>query len=716
VLRKDRISHTTQLLQLLIAAALVLPLSLFAYAAYTKYRSLDAVVTERVERTLDVVHEHALRVFQTIDRTIAETNEVLRGLSDEEIRAREVELHRRLNETQRALPQIEAVWAFDRAGRPLVASSVAPLPPNLNNADRDYFRAQVDRDAGTYIGDIIKARIGDHTFFVVSRRRPDRDGQFNGVVAVTVPPTALRDFYARIGEGTALSAGLIRADGTFLARHPGAGDAIQRLGRGNRFVEAIARNPESGVYTALSQIDGVERRIAYRKVPGYGIYVQAGYKTSAVWQELFSSLIGHLVFGVPATALLVILSYMVLRRTHAVLEESQRREAAEAALKQAQRLEAVGQLTGGVAHDFNNLLMVVNGNVERLRRDLSDPRHKRALDSIDKAARRGASLTRQLLTFSRQQTLAPAVIELRRHLARLRDMVQSSLRGDITVTLDIPNSLWPVKVDLGEFELAILNLGINARDAMPDGGTLTLSARNVSLGGTAGVDDLRGEYVAVSVRDTGFGIPPEVLPKVFEPFFTTKEVGKGTGLGLSQVYGFARQAGGQANIASEVGRGTEITIFLPRSQEPISQDEDDPVLDPDWQGEGTILLVEDNGEIAEVSKSNLEELGYRVIHAPNAMAAMEVVESNRSLDLVFSDIVMPGTMSGLDLARRLRQLRPGLPIILTTGYSSALQSAAPDGFTLLTKPYDIASLHRAIEEVLRERGAKVLPLVLRRQD
>jgi len=218
------------------------------------------------------------------------------------------------------------------------------------------------------------------------------------------------------------------------------------------------------------------------------------------------------------------------------------------------------------------------------------------------------------------------------------------------------------------------------------------------------------------VRDTGFGIPPEVLPKVFEPFFTTKEVGKGTGLGLSQVYGFARQAGGQANIASEVGRGTEITIFLPRSQEALSQEEDDPVLDPDWQGEGTILLVEDNNEIAEVSKANLEELGYRVIHAPNAMAAMEVVESDRSLDLVFSDIVMPGTMSGLDLARRLRQLRPGLPIILTTGYSSALQSAAPDGFTLLTKPYDIASLHRAIEEVLRERGAKVLPLVLRRQE
>jgi two-component system NtrC family sensor kinase len=388
---------------------------------------------------------------------------------------------------------------------------------------------------------------------------------------------------------------------------------------------------------------------------------------------------------------------------------------AEAALKQAQRLEAIGQLTGGVAHDFNNLLMVVNGNVERLRRDLQEPRHKRALDAIDKAARRGESLTRQLLTFSRRQTLAPAVIDPRHQLPKIRDMLQSSLRGDIAVHLDIPAGIWPVRVDLGEFELALLNLAINARDAMPNGGTLTLSARNTTLGGAAS-EDPRGDFVAIAMRDTGLGIPADVLPKVFEPFFTTKEVGKGTGLGLSQVYGFARQAGGTATVTSDLGRGTEITLYLPRSIEAPALRDDGPGARPQWNGHGVILLVEDNAEIAEVSRSNLEELGYRVLHAANAAAAMEIVERDRTIDLVFSDIVMPGPMSGLDLARRLREIRPGLPIVLTTGYSSALQSAAPEGFTLLTKPYDLASLHGVIEETLRERGAKVMPLMLRRQE
>jgi two-component system NtrC family sensor kinase len=242
-MRVDRPSHTTQLLQLLIAAAVVLPVSLFLYLAWAQYRSLDAVATERVERTLDVLQEHALRVFQTIDRTIAETGEVVRGLPDDEIRAREQELHLRLQQTQLSLPQIEAIWLFDRTGRPLLASTIFPLPADLNNADRDYFRAHVAQEVGTYIGDVLTARIGDQVFFVVSRRRTDPAGAFNGVLAVTVPPTSLKDFYARIAQGTALSAGLIRSDGTFLARYPSTGSGVQRLGAGNRFVAAIATGP-----------------------------------------------------------------------------------------------------------------------------------------------------------------------------------------------------------------------------------------------------------------------------------------------------------------------------------------------------------------------------------------------------------------------------------------------------------------------------------------
>jgi two-component system NtrC family sensor kinase len=710
------ISPTTRLLELLIGAVVVLPVALFAYAAWETYRALDAVATERVERTLDVLQEHALRVFQTIDRTIAETNEVLRGLSDDQIRAEEAWLHDRLRETHQALPTIESIWAFDRDGRPLFSTTVLPVPPTLDNSDRDYFRAQATEDTGTFIGSVISARIGDHSFFVVSRRRPTRDGRFNGIVAMTVPPTNFRSFYARVVEGTALSAGLIRADGAFLARYPVVDDATSRLTTNSAFVKAIAVQPDRGSYTTATETEGIERRISYRKLPGYPVYVHAGFTNGALWDQLRSTMTAHLVFGLPATALLLLLSTLALRRTREFLAETQRREIAEAALKQAQRLEALGQLTGGVAHDFNNLLTVVNGNVERLRRDIHDSRHVRALDAIDKAARRGSSLTRQLLTFSRMQTVVPVVVQLCRQLPKLREMLQSSLRGDIALTLDISDRLWPARVDLGELELAILNLAINARDAMPNGGTLTLSARNATLAGGSTIDDVRGDVVAISVRDTGIGIPTEILPKVFEPFFTTKEVGKGTGLGLSQVYGFAKQAGGTATVTSEVGRGTEITIYLPRSQEAADGEDEDRTSVHELRGEGTILLVEDNAEIAEVTKSNLEQLGYRVVQAMHADAALETIEKNRTIDLVFSDIVMPGAMNGLDLARRLRELRPELPIILTTGYSSALNTATPAGFTLLSKPYDLHRLHEAIDSTLREHGAKVVPLITRRRD
>jgi two-component system NtrC family sensor kinase len=240
---------------------------------------------------------------------------------------------------------------------------------------------------------------------------------------------------------------------------------------------------------------------------------------------------------------------------------------AEGALHQAQQLQAIGQLTGGVAHDFNNLLMVVSGSVQRLRRHLKDDKHLQLLDAIAKATERGESLTRQLLTFSRRQTLQPSVIDLAERLPEIKDMLSRSLRGDIEIRVGVPRRPCTVKVDPSELELALLNLAVNARDAMPSGGTLTISAKPVVLRGKAGEEGLTGEFIAIRFADTGTGIAADVLPRVFEPFFTTKDVGKGTGLGLSQVYGFARQSGGAATIASSARRGTVVTLFLPRTWE-----------------------------------------------------------------------------------------------------------------------------------------------------
>ena len=378
---------------------------------------------------------------------------------------------------------------------------------------------------------------------------------------------------------------------------------------------------------------------------------------------------------------------------------------AEGALRQAQRLEAVGQLTGGVAHDFNNLLMIVSGSAHRLRRDISDEKQVRLLDAITSATQRGESLTRQLLSFSRRQTLQPSVIDLTEWLAELKDMLSRSLRGDIEIRV-LTSRRRPclVKVDPSELELALLNLAFNARDAMPSGGTLTITAKPIVLRGNAGEEGLSGDFVAIRITDTGEGIPPDVLSRVFEPFFTTKDVGKGTGLGLSQVYGFARQSGGAATITSTVRRGTAITLFLPRSFEaPAQLQEPAPAIAAGLPA-GTVLLVEDNAEVIEVARGYFADLGFTVKEAMSGQEGLDRIERDGDIDLVFSDILMPGSLTGLELATLLRSRFPRVIVLLTTGYSSSVQDAVREGFEVLQKPYDLAALQRALLAAFKAAG------------
>ena len=295
------------------------------------------------------------------------------------------------------------------------------------------------------------------------------------------------------------------------------------------------------------------------------------------------------------------------------------------------------------------------------------------------------------------------MVSLREYLADMQDMLRSSLRGDIAIRLNVPADLWKTKVDLDELELAILNIAVNARDAMPNGGCLTIEAWNVNLSDPA-VTGLRGPFVGLSLSDTGDGIPADVLPRIFEPFFTTKDIGKGTGLGLSQVYGFARQSGGTATARSEPGRGSTVTLYLPRTTEETAAEAARPSL-PSMTGQGRILLVEDNADIAEVTRSNLEELGFRVVHVPDAHSALNALERDASFDLVFTDIVMPGDLTGVDLARTIRLRYPALPVLLTTGYSNMAQAAADEGFSILHKPYDSAGLSASVNRTIR-----VMPL------
>jgi PAS domain S-box-containing protein len=352
-------------------------------------------------------------------------------------------------------------------------------------------------------------------------------------------------------------------------------------------------------------------------------------------------------------------------------------------LAESQKLDALGQLTGGVAHDFNNLLMIISGNIHTIRKAISDERSLRALQSIETASQRAAALTRQLLTFARRQNVQPQPVQLAERLDALREVLNSGLGGKIILVTDVAPEVWNVLVDPNEFETALLNLAVNARDAMPDGGRVTIRAKNIP-----GKDQ-----VAISVTDSGVGIPDDIAAKVFDPFFTTKAVGKGTGLGLSQVHGFAHQAGGSVELTSKLGEGTTVTICLPRATAPSTPEHGQTLTGSC----GTVLLVEDNPEVAVASAGLLEQLGYDVRWVPDASSALAEIEK-KDIDIVFSDIVMPGKMDGVGLAMTVRAQHPKLPILLMTGYSASTMEIGAQ-FPILRKPYQLHELSRELQKL-----------------
>lgn len=382
-----------------------------------------------------------------------------------------------------------------------------------------------------------------------------------------------------------------------------------------------------------------------------------------------------------------------------LLDEMERRQKAEQALLHAQKMEAIGQLTGGIAHDFNNLLMAVSSGVELLERAPEPEKRARILAGIRQAADRGKTLTQQLLAFSRRMELAAEPVQLGRLLESMNVLVTGALRGDIEVKIEVPADLWPLMADATQLELAVLNLVVNARDAMPHGGVLLISAANVTL---AEKDGLNGLFVALTVADTGAGIAPEIIHRIFDPFFTTKAVGKGTGLGLSQVYGFVKQSGGEARVESVPGEGTRITLYLPRAKAAALHKEANNPFDNDgFDGDGRrVLVVEDNDDVAALVCEMLATLGFEAERVANAQDAISRLARDRNFDLVLSDIVMPGGMSGLELARVIQQKNPGLPLVLVTGYSEALKDGQRlENVPVLHKPYSLKDLGATLRDL-----------------
>ncbi|MCJ2083503.1 PAS domain-containing protein [Methylobacterium sp. J-090] len=393
------------------------------------------------------------------------------------------------------------------------------------------------------------------------------------------------------------------------------------------------------------------------------------------------------------------------------LRDQERLFEAEEALRQSQKLEAVGQLTGGVAHDFNNLLTIIRSSVDFLRRpDLSEERRTRYMDAVSDTVDRAAKLTGQLLAFARRQALKPQVFDVGRQVAAVADMLDTVTGARIRVVTRVPDVPCFAKADLSQFETALINMAVNARDAMDGEGTLTLRLVCASgLPAIRGHAGSAGPFAAVSLTDTGSGIPPDQIARIFEPFFTTKEVGKGTGLGLSQVFGFAKQSGGDVDVESTVGGGTTFTLYLPEieataSDEPAAFHGDETFRTGDGQ---RVLVVEDNVEVGRFATQILEDCGYRTTWATNAEEALDTLgPDGAGFDVVFSDVVMPG-MGGIELARLLQRRLPDMPVLLASGYSHVLAQDGLDGFELLHKPYSADQLSHILGNLLRRRCPKV---------
>ena len=684
-----------------LVAAVALPVSLFAYAAYQNYYSRVDVTEHQIEQSRDISNEHALRVFEAIGRGISEVAELIGDMSDRQILANQDLLQARLKQIAAGSPQIKAFWVYGRNGHALI-NSLGLRMPEADFSDRDFFKVHVERDVGTVIGEVLTPRppYNGAPYFSVSRRRTLTNGNFAGVIQASVLPSYFEQFYAKIAQGNGSYFAMIRDDGQLLARYPPLPQNAGIAGHG-KLEEALRVHVPSGAMTVVSTVDGIERRISYERLAEFPVYVVAGVDTAATRDEWLAYMAGHLIFGVPATAALVIIIALVIRRTRGLYAEAQRRQVAETALKHAQRLEALGRLTGGVAHDFNNLLMVVGGSARKLKRDGRAPSDLRAIAMIEAAVEKGESLTRKLLAFSRRQSLSARVVDLGTTIERLRGVLEQAVPGSVQLAIVVPSRPIAVKIDPDELEIALLNLTLNARDAMPEGGRISITLESRAFANGEGPQGYGGRYAAITFADTGSGIADEIRERIFEPFFTTKSVDRGTGLGLSQVYGFVQQSSGTISVESEVGRGTRFVILLPVSdeelEETVAEERKVGALPP-----LAVLLVEDHEDVAAVAGDILRELGCTVVDASSAEAALGILNSGRDIDAIFSDVVMPG-MGGLELGRLLREHHPEIPIVLASGYSDSIAAALAEGFALLRKPYSPAQLAEALSQVIAPR-------------
>ncbi|BCJ90963.1 hybrid sensor histidine kinase/response regulator [Terrihabitans soli] len=703
---------SVRLLGFLLVASVVLPVLLFAGFSYLSYRAHYVGAETRLAQTLDVVHEHMRKVLEAHELAALHISDLLAGKSDADIRRDELVFHARLATLKNAMPQVRDLRVLDAGGRPVVSASIYPFTTAGDVTEADFFRVHRSEGPNIYISEVMTSRNRVGSFFLETRRWEDADGNFRGIVAISVEPSYYHRFFSGFPQGNVFS--LVREDGAVLARYPDPGiDAPARLPAGRGLLSEIAQSPDQGTYRAISSVDGVERIASYRRLPNSPLYITANFSLPEVRAAWRNDMMSHILLAGPATFglfLITLLAYSQARREHEALEQLRReidlRQRTEAQLLQSQKMEAVGRLTGGIAHDFNNLLTVVLGNLETIARQMpkANERLQRAVGNARMGAERAASLTHRLLAFSRRQPLEVKPVDLNALVAGMADLMRRTIGETIAIESRLGAGLWMTEADSNQIENALLNLVINARDAMPDGGRLKIETGNADLededaAKKAGVS--AGNYVKLCVTDSGAGIPKDVLDMVFEPFFTTKPTGQGTGLGLSMVYGFMQQTGGHVRIESEPGRGTTVRLYFPRSDmvaEISGTRLSDLEIEPTGNGE-TILVCEDDEGVRQFSVQTLRDFGYRVVEARDMKDALTRLDDNPGVVALFTDVVLPGEGNGRMLADEARRRRPDLRVLFTTGYTRdaiVRDGKLEDGVELLTKPFSSADLGRRI--------------------
>ena len=701
------IGGAVRFLQLLLVLSVVGPAVVLACAGWLGWRDTYNQAVQQGARTAQILREHALKVFEAHEVIVDQIEERISNMDWAAVRQSE-EVQRYLARLTRRQHLVTSIVLVGPDGKAASVSNAFPTP-DIDLSDRAYFQALKEVPVGTYIGDPIVGRVTGNRVMIVARARVTPDSNFDGVITVAISLDRFSDFYSSIIAVEENSVTLARADGAVLMRQPPATSASSKLSPASGFMQAIRTG--ASMTRNVAEMDGIERLYSIERVGRYPVYVSYGLSLTGLRRIWLLDLLIFGAFAVTAAVALFSVSLLALRRMRneqQLIEQWQgevaRRQLAEQTLRQSQKMEALGQLTGGVAHDFNNMLMVISGNVELLKRRVAGAGGDRQISAIEHAAQNGEALTRKLLTFSRRRLVQSRSIELGPFMAKLDDLLKPSLPDGIELTGDIPADVWPVQADAGDLELSLVNIVLNARDAMPQGGKVTIAARNRTLqADNPETDHLAGEFVALSVRDNGPGIAPEHLSRVFEPFFTTKEVGRGTGLGLSQVYGFAKQNGGAVTIESTPDSGTTVTLFLPRAERFLAESgAGEARLKPGSK----VLLVEDNNDVAEAAAAMLESIGCMVKRVTAAEPALELLGSGETFDLVFTDIVMPGGMDGVQLARTLRTRYPSLTVLLATGYSNAAQKAVGEGFPILLKPYQLGALEHAIAEAVGGPAAR----------